>query len=678
VIPHKGFGITFIVVWCWALALGLWPVAANCAGRQDEKAVLRLFYQKAELVTTASRMPEDARTAPAIVEVFTAEDLRNMGARTLSDLLRTLESTYVATQPNSREYVWMRGIRNRYNDKVLLLVDGIPRRDLVYEHASIDEYLPLTNIARIEITRGPGSALYGTNAYAGIINVITKRPPKRATGDVEFGGGNYNSREGNVEGGFSRGTFGMYGYGHWYRTDGDGLDINIYQQKQRLRQNPRQNVSGGFTFTLADFTFQVEKIHYYHTYFSDWDVPIWRWKDEGYFYNDTFLSATYAHRTHRGGNVKATLYYQTYDLRNYWRDFFPGRQGPGSTPADVRNEIFVTKQGYRLGGEFQYAAVLSRSHKIVAGATFERETLTNVQDQWHNLHQDTIESLYYIRPVTLDTWAVYAQDTWRPTAWLAVTSGLRGDHYQTFGWKVSPRLGVAVFPGNKLVLKLLYGEAFRAPSAREFYTVDLTGSFPPGNTDLKPESVRTVQGGVFYTFSPYVQSHLVLYYEHSYDTIFSETNRPYMNHSGYDIRGLETGVRLAWPNHITAYANYSYTGGHLYDVPHDLAHAGLNVPWGERVNWNINAVYVSDRPRDPKDLYRYAPGHTPYRRPDVPAFLLVNTTLRFRHVRKGLELDISVYNLLNRDYSDPTYEPTKYYDLKNPNRTFMLRAVYKF
>ncbi len=662
-----------------ALSAGfLWPRAAHCTDRQDETAVLRLFYQKAELVTTASRMPEDARTAPAIVQVFTAQDLKNMGARTLTDLLRTLESTYVSTQPNSREYVWIRGIRNRYNDKVLLLVDGIPRRDLVYEHASIDEYLPLTNIARVEIIRGPGSALYGTNAYAGIINVITKKPPLKAGGNVEFGGGNYNSREGNIQGGFTHGSFGMYAYGHWYQTDGDGLDYNTYQQKQTLRQNPKQNISGGVTFELSDFTFHLERIHYYHTYYSDWDVPTWRWKDEGYFYNDTFLSTGYAHRFHNSGSVKATLYYQTYDLRNFWRDWYPGRQGPTATPADVRNEVFVTKQGYRLGGEFQYAAPLSDSHRLVTGLTFEREVITNVQDQWHHIRSNTVRTLYYIEPVGLNTWAVYAQDTWRPTTWLTVTSGVRGDHYQTFGWKISPRLGVAVYPGHKLVLKLLYGEAFRAPSAREFYTVDLTGSFPPGNPNLKPESIRTVQGGLFYTFSPYVQGHVVLYYEHSYDTIFSEKNLPYMNHSGNDIRGVEAGARFAWPSHITAYANYSYTDGDLYDVPHSLAHAGLNVPLRRHINWNINAIYVSSRPRDPNDLYTYAPGRTPYHRGDVPGYILLDTTLRIEHLLNRWEFDVSIYNLLNKNYRDPTYEPTKYYDLKGPNRSFLIRAVYKF
>ena len=653
-------------------------VSAQSGGGREEASVLRLFFQQEELVTTASRMPEDARTAPAIVDVFTAEDIANMGARTLSDLLNTLASVYVTTQVNSRESVWIRGVRNRYNDKILLLVDGIPRRDLVYENASIDEYLPLTNVERVEVIRGPGSALYGTNAFAGVINVITKMPPAKASGQLEAGGGNYATGEGSIQGGFSRGALGFYGYGHWFKTDGDGLDFNTYQQPQTLKQNPKQNVSGGITVTAADFTFRLERLHYYHTFYTDWDVPTWRWKDEGYFYNDTFLSTEYAHAFGKRGSLKAVLYYQTYDLRNYWRDFLPGRQGPASTPADVHHEIFVTKQGYRLGGEVQYTARLGPHHEVVTGLTSERETLTHVQDQWHDLLTGNLPRLYYIDPGTSNTWAVYAQDTWTPNSSITVTTGLRGDSYDTFGWKASPRFGLAFHPGHKLVVKLLYGEAFRAPSSREFDTVDLTGSFPPGNPKLKPESIRTFQGAASYTFSPYVEARAVLYQEQTYDSIYSEKNMPYENHKGDRIRGVEAGVKLAWPNRMTAYGNYSYTRSDLYNVPRHMAHAGLNLPWGGRFNWNISALYVSSRPRDPQDLYAYDPSRPPYHRSDVPSYVLVNTTFRVLKLRRGLELNASIENLLNRDTYDPTYEPTKYYDLKNPSRTFMVRVVYRF
>ena len=648
------------------------------AQQSEEASVLRLFYQEKELVTAASRQPEEARTAPATVEVFTAEDIQNMGARTLSDLLRTLESVYVQTNDDSRESVWFRGIRTRYNDKVLLMVDGTPWRDIVYENAFINKYFPLCNVERVEVIRGPGSALYGTNAFAGVINVVTKRPPDKGYAEVMAGGGDYNTRESYIQGGYKEGSVGLYGWGNYFDTDGDGVDFDRYQRKQALSWNPKQNISGGLTFTAGELTLSAEKVHFYHTLFDDWDVPTWRWNDqgEGYWYNDTYLTASYQHSFAEGFSVRALAYYQKYDLHDFWRTWNSGQQGPNATPADVEDSIDVAKKGHRTGADFQATVATSNKNDMVCGLTYEREVNSQTTDHWYEVQTGVTTVPYYIAPVTITTGAIYAQDTWKPSAWATLTLGLRGDHSSVFGWKTSPRLSAAFHPGSKLVIKLLYGEAFRAPSCRELYTV--TSSFVPGNPHLKPESIRTTEVSATYTFSQYVQAHLNLYYESTRNLIYADNGQPYENHPGAIIRGLETGLQLAWPNRITAYANYSHTQTDEYEVPRNLAHAGVNVPWGGHFNWNMNAICVSSRPRDPEDLYAYDPSKPPYHRPDVPAYITFNTTMRFLKVWHELELDASIYNVFGKTYYDPSYQPTSENDIKAPGRTFVVRAVYRF
>lgn len=652
--------------------------APALAGDGDEASVLRLFFEKEDLVTAASRVPEAARTAPATVDVFTREDIENTGARTLSDLLRTLESVYIAPQTSSRESLWIRGIRNRYNDKVLLLMDGVPWRDPVYENAPVDEYLPLTNVERVEVIRGPGSALYGTNAFAGVINIVTRTPPEKPFLDVQAAAGDYSTREAYARGGFTAGGAGLFAFLRYFDTDGDGLDLQRHQLKQVLRQNPKKNVSGGLTLTAGDFTLRYEQVDYDHLFYTDWDVPTWRWGDEWYKYRDTFVSGQYAHSFGERWGVRAVGYYQDYDLKTFWREFLWGQQGPNSTPDDVEYDIDVFKRGRRVGGDVQFNANLPGRHELVGGATYEKESLSLVEDRWLDVHTGVVTRPFYIDPVSTTTWALYAQDIWRAADWATLTLGVRGDHNSVFGWHVTPRVGVTFHPGQKLVLKLLYGEAFRAPSAREFYTVDLTGDFPPGNPDLEPERIQTWEAGLSYTFSPYVQSRLVLYQERTFDAIYSENNAPYDNHPGDTVRGVEAGVKLAWPNKVTAYANISYTDSDLYNVPKNTAHAGINVPFCDRYAWNLNAIYVSKRPRDPKDRYSYDPTVPPFHRPDVGDYLVLNTTFRIVKVWRGLELNASIYNLLDRDYFDPTFEPTKYYDLKAANRTYLVRLVYRF
>lgn len=650
------------------------PALAN--GPTGEKSVLRLFYESKELVESPSRVPEEARTAPATVELFTAEDLLNMGIRKLSDLLETLESVYISTQPSSLEYVWVRGVRERYNDKVLLLIDGVPRRDLVYEHAFIDEYLPLTNIDRIEIIRGPGSALYGTNAYAAVISIRTKKPPQKAEGRLTAGGGDYETSLASVEGGASKGDFGFYGYAHYYDTNGDGVDYTTHYDKQYLRRNPKRQQSAGLMITWRDFTFHADRIHYQHTFFNDWDVPTWRWKDENYRRDDTFVSAGYRHEFSNAAKIRFTTYYQDYNLFNYWRYFYWGKQGPNATPADVEYLIDATQNGNRAGGDLQVTFALGRKNSIVTGGSFEREKIATVRDLWLNPHTGEISLPFYIDPATIDTWALYLQDTWTPDDLVTLTAGVRADHHGLFGWKTSPRLGVSFHPGRKFVAKLLYGEAFRAPSARELFTV--TGVFHSGNPNLEPESIKTVETDFEYTFSQHVQVHLNLYRERTYDDIYAVEDKPYMNHPGVEIKGLETGARFAWKNGVSAYVNYSYTEGSLVDVPRYLAHAGLNFPWKDKLNWNINAIFVGDRPRDPNDLFYYDTTRAPYHRGDPADYPIVNTTLRLLNVWRGMEVNASVYNLFDRNCFDPTWEPTKYYDIKRPNRTFLIRLAYRF
>ncbi len=131
------------------------------------------FRQERQVVTVAARYAQTIEEAPSIVRVITADDILQQGFRTLSDVLRTIPGVYVASSKESRQLGWFRGSISSDNNKILLLVNGIPWYDGVYTHAWLDEYIPLFHVEQIEIIKGPGSAIYGTNAFAGVINVVT-------------------------------------------------------------------------------------------------------------------------------------------------------------------------------------------------------------------------------------------------------------------------------------------------------------------------------------------------------------------------------------------------------------------------------------------------------------------------------------------------------------------------
>ncbi len=129
-------------------------------------------------VTTASKYRQNSRQTPAALRVITAENIRTFGYRTLAEALRSLPGVYISNDRNY-SYIGVRGFGKQgdYNTRVLLLIDGERMNDDVYDGAYFTNEFPvdINLIERIEFMPGPGSAIYGNNAFFGVINVITKR-----------------------------------------------------------------------------------------------------------------------------------------------------------------------------------------------------------------------------------------------------------------------------------------------------------------------------------------------------------------------------------------------------------------------------------------------------------------------------------------------------------------------
>jgi iron complex outermembrane receptor protein len=158
----------FLVPPQWALAGG----GRNPFREPDESE----FYELDEkLVTVASRYAQSLRKAPSLVTVIDEATLRARGYRTVADALRDLPGVYVWTSQEGRAIATFRGVVSADNNKILLLIDGVPLYDGVYGHAWIDDFLPIHSVRQIEVIKGPGSAVYGTNAFAGVINLVTAR-----------------------------------------------------------------------------------------------------------------------------------------------------------------------------------------------------------------------------------------------------------------------------------------------------------------------------------------------------------------------------------------------------------------------------------------------------------------------------------------------------------------------
>lgn len=166
-----------------AVAVGLTfsqPVMADDAGIEKQPDLTQMSIEDllSVEVYSASKFTQKTTEAPAAVSIVTAADIKTYGYRSLADILGSVRGLFI-TGDRNYQYVGVRGFNRpgEYNSRILLLVDGIRVNDANYDTASIgpEFFLDVNLIERVEVVRGPGSSIYGSNAFFGVVNVITKR-----------------------------------------------------------------------------------------------------------------------------------------------------------------------------------------------------------------------------------------------------------------------------------------------------------------------------------------------------------------------------------------------------------------------------------------------------------------------------------------------------------------------
>ena len=216
------------IAWAgWLVAFApLVVLAQTPAASQGDLAAMSLEELLRITVTTASMKSESLSAAPAVMVVLTERDIRAYGGRSLVEVLDQTTSIFaMGTQENLQGALTMRGDATLgSNNHILVLVNGRPIQESTYGgmiHAFLRAF-PLASVSQIEIIRGPGSVLYGTNAYVGVINVMTK--PWGTGGAVDVTYGAFNTTTASAAGGKRYGNFQNIGSYHHFlivenRTD---------------------------------------------------------------------------------------------------------------------------------------------------------------------------------------------------------------------------------------------------------------------------------------------------------------------------------------------------------------------------------------------------------------------------------------------------------------------------
>ncbi len=683
---------------------GLGSLAAHAQGPardEEEDALARLLMlQKAEVQST-TKTARRLQDAPGIVTTITAREIEESGARTLADLLKRIPGVQIADNRANVLMVWIRGVTTTYNERVLLLFDGVPKRDATLSEWAPDERIDLQNIERVEVIRGPGSALFGGNAYGGVINIYSKKNVK----DLEFsaGGGNQGTARVGFRGGKGDEDLGLVYAASAFKTDGYLSDRGLVgaptdntnaRAAHTLKLNGHLSKELTFSFVNGDFDYRYP-MH-----------PVNARRDANYVYS--LGSVGYA--SGRGPfHFDSKLYFDNTKIY-----FYEVVRNPDQSIKQVKEQ---NKQGMVFGIDGLASYQPGGGSQFLFGVNAERNKATYSEEEWD---PGTATPHFFNSWLTQNgegpgrnsarttNYAGFAQGE-LPFAdeKVRLTLGARYDHFEGFGGQVSPRLALVLGLAPTTTLKFLYGEAFRPPTFRQLYVVRSgLSQFQNGNPDLKPEVARTLEASLGQQVGTNSFLRVTAFASRYTDTHVTISDGPWQN-SGIPrrIAGLElestSEIPVAWGpvRSLSLFANYGHLIHAYDDTPLgkvDIAsvapHTG-NVGFGLRgPSFSLFASGNVVGRRNPG--FAYDPGkgvivetyHTAIvDYPDLRArdnkggYGIVDLTFRWHlPTRYASTLAFSAFNLMDHRHYAPTHDPDKYYDVLKEERNLLLTYSVRF
>ncbi|MBI2307955.1 MAG: TonB-dependent receptor [Rhodocyclales bacterium] len=615
-------------------------------------------------VQSASKFRQQAIDAPAAVSVVTADDIRSFGYRTLGEVIGSMRGVYVSYD-RYFSYVGVRGFARAgdYNSRILLLVDGIRQNDSVFNQAMVGTESPLDVdlIDRVEFVPGAGSSVYGSNAFFGVINVITKNGSDYRGSEAAAAAGNYGTGklrlthgaagDGGADWLLSGSSYYQRGQDHFYPAHGGRADDLDSDRSGTLFAKLRTA-----ELTLGLIAGRRSKENPTASFGQTFNARGSESVDES-----ASLSAEYRKALSTALSLTARGYAQEYRYRG---DFIYGP--PLYTNRDEA-------EGRMWGGELQFTSTHFRGQRIVFGAEYRRD------DGVRQKNFDVAPYVSYLDSRVSDsTRGIYVQDEIAFGERVLLNVGVRHDNIGDAPSATSPRLALIYKPLPQTAVKLLYGEAYRPPNAFErYYATDIPSGYRT-NPNLKPETIRSRELVLEHALSPSQRIVASLYRNdvanliaQQYDAVadrFYFDNVASVRAKGAELEwtgrlrgGVVARVGASWQR-----AEDGASGTRLTNSPARLFKANLSAPFrDEQLRAGLEVQAMSSRKTE---LGSVAPG-----------FAIANLTLIAPKLARNLEVSASLYNLFDRRYFDPAGSELDPIDRVEQNgRNVRLKLSYRF
>lgn len=679
----------------------------------DEEDIL-LSYGDEEFISIATGRRQPISKAPAVASVITAEEIRALGARSLDEVLEAVPGLHVSVSSTRFSPVYViRGIHTDKNPQVLMLINGVPWTQLYFGDRGANSNLPVESIQRLEVIRGPGSAVYGADAFSGVINVITKSAADITEPEAGVRFASFDTQDVWYLHGGKWGRFDVAFMLEGSHTNGDG-DRVIHSDAQTIFDediDTSASLAPGSLSTRQERLDLRFEISGNESVFRFWN---WRQNDVGVGpglaqaldptgrgdANNYLIDYTYQPTNTAHWDSSLRLSYMDINTRSRQRLFPAGTELPIGTdgnidPASGNLELFDDglignpegyEEHYKIDASTFYLGFANRRIRLAAGAGYAELTPKESKNfgpgvTLGELTDITGTSSIYIREKSRNLYYASIQDEWSFAPDWDLTTGIRYDEYSDFGSTINPRLALVWKTRQDLTTKLLYGRAFRAPSFAELFAIN--NPVVLGNPELEPEVINTLE--LAFDYQPYfnMRTGLNLFAYQIDDLIQFVQNSgggaTAQNTGGIEAYGLE--FEMAWDlsKHFSLQGHYAFqratdreTSDAVANAPKHQAY--LAAKWHLRPRWLVSAEFswTGERPRDPADP-----------RDALGSYVLVDLVARAR-ASEHWSISGGVKNLLDDDAREPSpYEPSvrRAYiqeDYPLSGRSYFIEARYTF
>ncbi|WP_096086247.1 TonB-dependent receptor plug domain-containing protein [Agaribacterium haliotis] len=677
-----------------------------------------------QVVTAASGYEQKLSDAPASVTIVAREQWRQSGATTLEDAIEPVAGVHVgknnATQGNP--LVSIRGIGGFTSRNVKMLLDGLPIEDAQLGGRSGHLSAGIGNAKRIEVVKGPGSVVYGADAFAGIINVVLPEAGDSSVNQINARAGSEGHQDliAAFGGSFNQHKW-FLGFEYSEASEKSGNIVeqdlqtvfdSIFMTQASLAPTRLDEEHQKYDIT-ARYQWHALKLDFFyvHAEGTAGTGAANAMDERGWLENTnqhTRLRFNFDKYISLPGSTELTLIHTYGYLKNRW-DVFPQNSlfpvgddgnlftaggglvffpdGVRGTPSYKENEYIaelthlVDLGPHKLRSQVGYS---NERQKAAEKKNFGPGVLDNINypgDGSPYVSQTMVDvsgAYLYVPPeISRNYYWLSIQDEWKINDWVSSSAGIRYDDYSDFGATSNPRVSVHFKPLSKLDLSVFYGSAFRAPKQGELEIRNNPSLI--GNKDLKPETIDTLEFALAYQATKNLLLQANIYKFEASDLVMevaledTPSIKQYENIESNSGKGAELALTWRSMDRLSVKLNASYNDVKLSNddskpyIPKHMVFAGFNWQVLEQLNTDLGFKRVMDISRVKGDP-----------RPDIKDYNWVTAALTWQSTKKT-ELSLSAENLTNEAARAPSSANSGIvYDLPYHGRQYLLSVAYSF